>query len=167
ARRGELHLTLAVGYVKADDNRIEKDPDRRVQDGISLVFHKFAELHSIRQVLLWFGQENILVPTIVPGRGKRPIEWKAPVYHTLHHILTNPVYAGSYAYGRRGTRVTIEGGRRLDCAASHAASATSESSSVICVSAEDRGSLLQQASRSLGGRRVDGDRLADEALGDG
>jgi DNA invertase Pin-like site-specific DNA recombinase len=112
ARRGELHLTVAVGYVKADDNRIEKDPDRRVQDGISLVFHKFAELHSIRQVLLWFGQENVLVPTIAPGRGRRPIEWKAPVYHTLYHVLTNPVYAGSYAFGRRGTRVTLEGGRK-------------------------------------------------------
>src|SRR6195256_2279425 len=112
ARRGELHLTVAVGYVKTDDNRVEKDPDRRVQDGISLVFRKFAELHSIRQVLLWFGQENVLVPTIVQGRGKRPIEWKAPVYHTLYHVLTNPVYAGSYAYGRRRTSVTIAGGRK-------------------------------------------------------
>jgi len=112
ARRGELHLTVAVGYVKTEDGGIEKDPDRRVQDGISLVFRKFAELQSVRQVLLWFRQENVLVPAIVQGRGKRPIEWKAPVYHTLHHILTNPVYAGSYAYGRRGTRVSIEGGRK-------------------------------------------------------
>ena len=112
ARRGELHLTVAVGYVKTEDGGIEKDPDRRVQDGISLVFRKFAELQSVRQVLLWFRQENVLVPAIVQGRGKRPIEWKSPVYHTLHHILTNPVYAGSYAYGRRGTRVTIEGGRK-------------------------------------------------------
>src|SRR6202521_4336657 len=30
ARHGELHLTVAVGFVKTDDNRIEKDPDRRV-----------------------------------------------------------------------------------------------------------------------------------------
>jgi excisionase family DNA binding protein len=112
ARRGELHLTVAVGYVKAEDGRLEKDPDRRVQDGISLVFRKFADLQSVRQVLLWFRQENVLVPAIVQGRGKRPIEWKTPVYHTLHHILTNPVYAGSYAYGRRGTRVSIEGGRK-------------------------------------------------------
>jgi excisionase family DNA binding protein len=112
ARRGELHLNVAVGYVKTDDGRIEKDADRRVQDGILLVFRKFAELQTIRQVLLWFREENVLVPSIVQGRGKRPIEWKAPVYHTLHHILTNPVYAGSYAYGRRGTRVTIEAGRK-------------------------------------------------------
>jgi excisionase family DNA binding protein len=112
ARRGELHLTVAVGFVKTDDGRIEKDPDLRVQDGISLVFRKFAELQSVRQVLLWFRQENVIVPAIVQGRGTRPTEWKAPVYHTLHHMLTNPVYAGSYAYGRRGTRVTIEGGRK-------------------------------------------------------
>jgi excisionase family DNA binding protein len=112
ARRGELHLTVAVGFVKTDDGQVEKDPDRRVRDGISLVFRKFAELQSVRQVLLWFRQEEVLVPAIVQGRSKRPIEWKAPVYHTLHHMLTNPVYAGSYAFGRRGTRVTIEGGRK-------------------------------------------------------
>src|SRR4029078_2329388 len=66
ARRGELHLTVAVGYAKTDNNRIEKEPDRRVQDVISLVFRKFAELQSVRQVLLWFRQEKVLVPTLVP-----------------------------------------------------------------------------------------------------
>jgi excisionase family DNA binding protein len=112
ARRGELHLTVAVGYVKTDDSRIEKEPDRRVQDGIALIFRKFAEMQSIRQVLLWFKRERALVPSLVQGQGKRPIEWKTPVYCTLHHVLTNPVYAGSYAYGRRTTRVTIRDGRK-------------------------------------------------------
>ena len=112
ARRGELLLTLAVGYVKAEDARIEKDPDLGVQDGIAIVFRKFAELQTVRQVLLWFRQEGVLVPAAVAGRGKQTIEWKAPVYHTLHHILTNPIYAGAYAYGRRGSRATIEGGRK-------------------------------------------------------
>ncbi|WP_281409898.1 recombinase family protein [Rhizobium leguminosarum] len=114
ARRGDLHLTVAVGYVKTDDARVEKDPNQRVQESILLVFRKFAELHTVRQVLLWFRQENVLVPSVIQGRGKRPIEWKAPVYHTLHHILTNPVYAGSYAYayGRRATRVMIKDGRK-------------------------------------------------------
>jgi DNA invertase Pin-like site-specific DNA recombinase len=112
ARRGELHTTVAVGYVKTDDDRIEKDPDRRAQDGISLVFRKFAELQSVRQVLLWFKQENVVAPAIAQGIGKCSVEWKVPRYHTLHHILTNPVYAGSYAYGRRTTRVIIEDGRK-------------------------------------------------------
>ncbi len=112
AGRGELHLAVAVGYVKTDDGRIKKDPDRRVQDAIALVFRKFEELRSIRQALLWFRQEHVLVPSIVQGRGKRPIEWKLPVYYSLHHILTNPVYAGSYAFGRRGTRAIIKDGRK-------------------------------------------------------
>jgi hypothetical protein len=106
-------LAVAVGYVKTDDNRIEKDSDQRVRDGILPVFRKFAELQSVRQVLLWFRQENTLVPGIMQGRGKdRPIEWKGPVYHTLHHMLTNPVFAGSYAFGRRGTRITLKNGRK-------------------------------------------------------
>src|SRR5271169_4711292 len=53
ARRGELHLTVAVGYVKAGGDRIEKDADRRVQAAIALVFRKFTELQTIRQVLVW------------------------------------------------------------------------------------------------------------------
>ena len=61
---------------------------------------------------MWLRQENIALPAIVPGSGRRPIEWKVPVYHTLHHMLTNPVYAGAYAFGRRRARVSIEDGRK-------------------------------------------------------
>jgi DNA invertase Pin-like site-specific DNA recombinase len=44
ARRGELFSTVAIGYVKAGGDRIEKDADRRVQEAVALVFRKFAEL---------------------------------------------------------------------------------------------------------------------------
>ena len=77
-----------------------------------MVFRKFAELQSIRQVLLWFREEQVVVPAVVQGHGKQTTEWKAPVYYTFHHVLTNPVYAGAYVFGRRGTRVVIEGGRK-------------------------------------------------------
>jgi len=112
ARRGELVANVPIGFVKTEDRRIEKDPDRRVQEGISLVFRKFAELQTVRQVLLWFYQEEVLVPAIIPGRRKHEVEWKRPVYHTLHRILTNPIYSGAYAFGRRGTRVVLKDGRK-------------------------------------------------------
>lgn len=113
ARRGELLLNVAVGYVKAGHDRIEKDPDRRVQQALDLVFRKFAEFQSIRQVHLWLRQERITLPAVkyVPDQG-RTLVWKLPVYNTVHHILTNPVYAGAYAFGRTGSRISIENGRK-------------------------------------------------------
>jgi DNA invertase Pin-like site-specific DNA recombinase len=112
ARRGEFFSTVAVGYVKCEGDRIEKDPDRRVREAIALIFSKFAELQTVRQVLVWIRHEQILLPALQQVTGKQPILWKAPVYHTLHHILTNPVYAGAYAFGRRGTTVALVEGRK-------------------------------------------------------
>src|SRR5271167_2397015 len=48
ARRGELIVTAPAGYVKGE-GRLEKDPDRRVQERVLLVFSKFFELGSARQ----------------------------------------------------------------------------------------------------------------------
>jgi DNA invertase Pin-like site-specific DNA recombinase len=67
ARRGELFSTVAIGYVKAGGDRIEKDADRRVQEAVALVFRKFAELQTIRQVLVWCREEKILLPNLGVG----------------------------------------------------------------------------------------------------
>ncbi|MGO9849729.1 MAG: recombinase family protein, partial [Methylocella sp.] len=113
ARRGELFLTVAIGYVKVKHNRIVKDPDLQIREAIDLVFRKFSEFQSIRQVHLWMRRERIELPaveyTAVDGRR---IAWKLPVYNTVHHILTNPLYGGAYAFGRTGSRITIEDGRK-------------------------------------------------------
>jgi excisionase family DNA binding protein len=112
ARRGELFMTVAIGYLKVAHDRIEKDPDRRIQKAIDLVFAKFAELQTVRQVHLWLRQERISLPAVVHGAEGRRIEWKLPVYNTIHHILSNPIYAGAYAFGRTASRVTIDAGRK-------------------------------------------------------
>lgn len=113
ARRGALFLGVAAGYVRAGSDRIEMDPDQRVQDAIRLVFTKFAELQSVRQVHLWLRDEGIALPVAcrkaAEGRG---IAWKLPIYNTVHNILTNPVYAGAYAFGRTMSKVIIEEGRK-------------------------------------------------------
>jgi hypothetical protein len=112
ARRGELFLTVAIGYLKTSHDRIEKDPDRRVQQAIMLAFSKFAELQTVRQVHLWMRQERLPLPATEYGPEGRKIVWKLPVYNTLRHLLTNPIYAGAYAFGRTGSRITIDAGRK-------------------------------------------------------
>jgi excisionase family DNA binding protein len=113
ARRGELFLTVAIGYVKVRHNRIEKDPDQRIQSALDMVFRKFADVQSIRQVHLWLRQERIDLPAVSYNVEQgRSIVWKPPVYNTVHHILTNPVYGGAYVFGRTGSRTTLEGGRK-------------------------------------------------------
>ena len=71
ARRGELFLGVVVGYVKkVRHDRIAKDPDRRVQEALGLVFRKFAEFESVRQVNLWLRQEDVRLPAVkVNGDG--------------------------------------------------------------------------------------------------
>ena len=94
ARRGELFARIVAGYCRpAHEDRIEKDPDRRVQQAIELVFKKFAELQSVRQVHRWLRREGITLPKAVYGPQGRHILWELPAYWNVHGILTNPTNA--------------------------------------------------------------------------
>jgi len=113
ARRGALFLSVAAGYVRAGRDRIEKDPDQRVQDALRLVFAKFAEFQSVRQVHVWLRDEGIALPVACHKAAEgRSIAWRLPLYNTVHNILTNPVYAGAYAFGRTMSKVSVEDGRK-------------------------------------------------------
>jgi DNA invertase Pin-like site-specific DNA recombinase len=112
ARRGALILGVAAGYVKVGRDRIEKNPDQRVRDALQLVFAKFAEFQSARQVHIWLRDEAIELPVKSRGGETRGIIWRLPAYNTVHNILTNPIYAGAYAFGRTTSRVSVENGRK-------------------------------------------------------
>ena len=92
-------------------NAIEKDPDLRVRAAIDLVFSKFDELHSVRQVHLWFNDEGLELPSRPTGENEQ-LRWQVPNYGRVHGILTNPVFAGAYAYGRTESQVEIRDGEK-------------------------------------------------------
>ena len=96
AMRGELLIVSPVGYVKGE-RHLEKDPDRRVQEAIDLVFRKLLELGSVRQTLLWFHEHGLQLPV---SNGREQVRWRRPSYGMVYSMLTNPTYGGAYAYGK-------------------------------------------------------------------
>jgi hypothetical protein len=111
ARRGELRIPVPVGFCWSLTGKIEKHPDQRVQQAIQLALEKMSELGSMRQVLIWLRQHNVCLPICSSDGGESGIIWKLPLYQNIQAILTNPIYAGAYAFGKTETRTRIVDGR--------------------------------------------------------
>ena len=113
AARGELRRGLPVGFVWGEgDGEVRFHPDEAVVAAISTVFARFAETGSARRVWLWFSAEGLQFPLQMHARAE--IRWVEASYTAIHHVLTNPVYAGAYVYGktRRDIIVDATGARR-------------------------------------------------------
>src|SRR4051794_14973697 len=113
AGRGELRFTLPPGFCWSEDGRVELDPDERVREVIRLLFEKFRELGSARQVFLWAREAALSLPVAERNCAVRRIAWRAPAYHSLVQVLHNPIYAGAYAFGRSTKRTRIVDGRAV------------------------------------------------------
>jgi DNA invertase Pin-like site-specific DNA recombinase len=111
AKRGELRISSPIGYAWDQYVGLGLDPDQRLQEVIRLVFQKFRELGSARQVLLWMASQNIHFPYPSNGRTLISFEWRPIRYRNVISILKNPFYAGVYAYGKSEKRTTIVDGR--------------------------------------------------------
>jgi DNA invertase Pin-like site-specific DNA recombinase len=111
ARRGELRISVPIGYSWDPRVGLSLDPDRRLQEVITLVLRKFRELGSARQVLLWMASQKIHFPYPSDGRTLTSFDWRPIRYRNVISILKNPFYAGVYAYGKSEKRTAIVDGR--------------------------------------------------------
>ena len=99
AARGELRRGLPIGLIWGEaDGEVLLHPDEAVSGAIRAVFERFAEMGSARRVWLWFRQQGLRFP--LQSSTLPEMRWVTPSYTKIHEVLTNPVYAGAYVYGK-------------------------------------------------------------------
>lgn len=111
ARRGELRLSVPFGYIWHREAGLGLDPDLRLQEVIRLIFTRFSELGSARQVLLSMTADQIHFPRPSDEGRMTNFKWLPIRYHNVISVLKNPFYAGVYVYGKSEKRTSIVDGR--------------------------------------------------------
>lgn len=107
ARRGELALRLPVGYRRLGDGTVALDPDEEVRETLARIFERFALLRNGRAVQRDFAEHGLKMPRLVQhGAEAGRIVWVRPTYQMIQQVLTSPVYAGVFVYGRRKQEVS-------------------------------------------------------------
>lgn len=107
ARRGDLRIAVPFGYTWHRDVGLSLDPDLRMQEVVRLVFARFRECGSARQVLLRMKAEGVHSPRLSNGKRMTALEWCPVRYRNITSVLKNPFYAGVYAYGKSEKRTAI------------------------------------------------------------
>jgi DNA invertase Pin-like site-specific DNA recombinase len=102
ARRGELRVPLPVGYVYDDEGGVVIDPDAEVAE----VFASFVATGSAYGVAGAFAGRRF-PRRAYGGVWAGQIRWGRLTHARAAGILTNPVYAGAYVFGRRRTRQVV------------------------------------------------------------
>ncbi len=111
ARRGELRISVPIGYAWHREMGLGLDPDLRIQEAIRLMFARFRDLGSARQVHLSLASDGVHFPRPSDGRTLVAFDWTPVRYRNVIGVLKNPFYAGAYVYGKSEKRTQIVDGR--------------------------------------------------------
>ena len=111
ASRGELRISVPFGYIWHREAGLGLDPDLRLQEVIGLIFARFRELGSARQVLLSMSADQIHFPRPSDEGRMTSFNWMPIRFRNVIAVLKNPFYAGVYVYGKSEKRTLIVEGR--------------------------------------------------------
>lgn len=110
ARRGELHMPIPTGYMWTESG-LRFDADEAVQRAVKLVFERYAIETSVLSLVRWAMVTGFLIPTRRwRSDGTSDLHWAQLGAHRVIEMLTNPIYAGVYTYGRRPHRKVLVDG---------------------------------------------------------
>ena len=105
-RRGEYRCPLPTGFVYDEAGNVVLDPNLQVQETITHFFETFSRVGSAHQTVKVYREEHLCFPSRF--RNSHVI-FRPLTAWTAMRTLTNPRYAGVYAYGRRRYRRTADG----------------------------------------------------------
>jgi hypothetical protein len=111
ARRGELRISVPIGYVWHRELGLDFDPDRRLREVIRLIFARFCEIGSARQVFQALRTAKTHFPQPSDSRMLVSFDCTLIRYRNVISVLKNPFYAGVYVYGESEKRTVIQDGR--------------------------------------------------------
>jgi DNA invertase Pin-like site-specific DNA recombinase len=107
AARGELKRGLPIGFTwGSSDGEVLFHPDEAVRTCLTSIFTRFAETGSARRVWLWFRSEGHRFPLQMHQGWE--IRWVEASYTAIHSVLSSPIYAGAYTYGRTRCEITLD-----------------------------------------------------------
>ena len=119
AAAGSCGSCCRSGWTMTTTARSCCRPDEAVRSAIGQVYALFAQLGSARQVMMTLRERGLRLPR--RKAGARRITWAEASYPAVHDFLTNPAYAGAFAFGRTRTEKRVdrrrEGGHQAPAAA--------------------------------------------------
>ncbi|MGH8895405.1 MAG: recombinase family protein, partial [Actinomycetes bacterium] len=96
---GELRFPLPVGYVYDDEGAVVVDPDEEVRAAVADLFAAFAATGSAYGAVGEFRGRPFPLRAY-GGAWAGQLRWGRLGHYRVLDALTNPAYAGAYAYGR-------------------------------------------------------------------
>ena len=105
AKRAEMFVNIATGYVEVRGQGLAKHPDQRVQHSLDRMFQKFEHASSARKLCQWYLEQDEPLPYVAHGDDPYHVQWLPANYRRLLWMLKNPAYTGAYVLGRAQTVV--------------------------------------------------------------
>ena len=101
-----------AGYDVDDVGQLVVTSDESVAQAIRLVFAKFEDLGSARQVWVWWNSQGLKFPVRRVELRSHPVVWMDPTRRAVRRVWRHPIYAGACVFGRT---MTLLGARRSRC----------------------------------------------------
>ena len=110
ARRGELYFCPPAGYEwDRESRRFRLDPSDEVQRAITLVFDRFRLDGSAYAVTRYLARMGLRLPC--RDLATKQLIWALPRPTQVLLILHNPIYTGTYVFGRKEERMGLVDGK--------------------------------------------------------